>query len=182
MNWANQVTYLRLLLIPLVIACFYSGLSNANLLAALLFTMASLSDWLDGYLARRLNQTSDFGAFLDPVADKLLVVIVLIMLVTAYSGLLLATTVIIAREIIMSALREWMALKGQREAVAVAFSGKLKTTVQMVAIILLLLATPHYLEWLWQLGLILLYLAAVLSVYSMLQYLKSAWPTLRKGV
>jgi CDP-diacylglycerol--glycerol-3-phosphate 3-phosphatidyltransferase len=90
--------------------------------------------------------------------------------------------VIIAREIIMSALREWMALKGQREAVAVAFSGKLKTTVQMIAIILLLLATPHYLEWLWQLGLILLYLAAVLSVYSMLQYLKSAWPTLRKGV
>lgn len=182
MNWANQVTYLRLLLIPLVIACFYSGLSNANLLAALLFTMASFSDWLDGYLARRLNQTSDFGAFLDPVADKLLVVIVLIMLVTVYSNLLLATAVIIAREIIMSALREWMALKGQREAVAVAFSGKLKTTVQMIAIILLLLATPHYLEWLWQLGLILLYLAAVLSVYSMLQYLKSAWPTLRKGV
>ena len=103
MNWANQVTYLRLLLIPLVIACFYSGLSNANLLAALLFTMASLSDWLDGYLARRLNQTSDFGAFLDPVADKLLVVIVLIMLVTVYSNLLLATAVIIAREIIMSA-------------------------------------------------------------------------------
>ena len=182
MNWANQVTYLRLLLIPLVIACFYSGLSNANLLAALLFTMASLSDWLDGYLARRLNQTSDFGAFLDPVADKLLVVIVLIMLVTVYSNLLLATAVIIAREIIMAALSEWMALKGQREAVAVAFSGKLKTTVQMIAIILLLLATPHYLEWLWQLGLILLYLAAVLSVYSMLQYLKSAWPTLRKGV
>ena len=182
MNWANQVTYLRLLLIPLVIACFYSGLSNANLLAALLFTMASLSDWLDGYLARRLNQTSDFGAFLDPVADKLLVVIVLIMLVTAYGGLLLATAVIIAREIIMSALREWMALMWQREVVAVAFSGKLKTTVQMIAIILLLLATPHYLEWLWQLGLILLYLAAVLSVYSMLQYLKSAWPTLRKGV
>ena len=181
MNWANQVTYLRLLLIPLVIACFYSGLSNANLLAALLFTMASLSDWLDGYLARRLNQTSDFGAFLDPVADKLLVVIVLIMLVTVYSNLLLATAVIIAREIIMSALREWMALKGQREAVAVAFSGKLKTTVQMIAIILLLLATPHYLGWLWQLGLILLYLATVLSVYSMLQYLKRAWPTLRRG-
>ena len=181
MNWANQVTYLRLLLIPVVIACFYSGLPNANLLAALLFTVASFTDWLDGYLARRLNQTSDFGAFLDPVADKLLVVTVLIMLATTYSNLLLATAVIIAREIILSALREWMAWQGQRDAVAVAFIGKLKTTVQMIAIILLLLATPHYLGWLWQLGLILLYLATVLSVYSMLQYLKSAWPTLRRG-
>ncbi len=110
MNWANQVTYIRLLLIPLVIACFYSGLPNANLLTALLFTIASLSDWVDGYLARRLNQASDFGAFLDPVADKLLVTIVLIMLVSVYSSLLLATVVIVTRELAISALREWMGL------------------------------------------------------------------------
>ena len=182
MNWANQVTYIRLLLIPLVIACFYSGLPNANLLTAFLFTVASLSDWVDGYLARRLNQASDFGAFLDPVADKLLVTIVLIMLVTVYSSLLLATVVIITRELAISALREWMAVKGQSDLVSVAFSGKLKTTTQMLAIIVLLFAAPNYPDWIWQLGFVLIHLAAILSVYSMFQYFRRAWPKLRNGL
>ena len=179
MNWANLVTYLRLLLIPLVILCFFSGLPNANFWAALLFTLASLSDWLDGYLARRLNQISEFGAFLDPVADKLLVVIVLIMLVAAYPSLLLAAVVIIAREILISALREWMASRGQREAVAVAFSGKLKTTLQMIAIIGLLLYIPAYPNWFWQIAFVLIHVAALFSVYSMYHYFRAAWSSLQ---
>jgi CDP-diacylglycerol--glycerol-3-phosphate 3-phosphatidyltransferase len=179
MNWPNLVSYLRILLIPLVILCFFSGLPNANFWAALLFTIASLSDWLDGFLARRLNQTSKFGAFLDPVADKLLVAIVLIALVTAYPSLLLATAVIITRELLISALREWMATKGQREVVAVAFPGKLKTTVQMIAIIGLLLYIPAYPSWAWQIAFVLIHLAALLSVYSMFHYFRNAWNSLQ---
>ena len=179
MNYANLVTYARLLLIPLVILCFYSTLPYAHFWAALLFTLASLSDWLDGFLARRLSQASEFGAFLDPVADKLLVAIVLIMLVAVYPSLLLATAVIISREVLISALREWMAMKGKRDAVAVAFSGKLKTTMQMIAIIALLLVTPEYPEWFWQFGFALLHVAALLSVYSMIRYFRNAWKTLQ---
>jgi CDP-diacylglycerol---glycerol-3-phosphate 3-phosphatidyltransferase len=179
MNWANLVTYLRILLIPLVILCFFSSLPNANFWAALLFTLASLSDWLDGFLARRLRQTSEFGAFLDPVADKLLVAIVLIMLVAAYPSLLLVTAVIITRELLISALREWMASRGQRDVVAVAFSGKLKTTVQMIAIIGLLLYIPAYPNWFWQIAMLLIHVAALLSVYSMFHYFRNAWSSLQ---
>ena len=165
MNWPNLVSYLRILLIPLVILCFFSGLPNANFWAA--------------FLARCLNQTSKFGAFLDPVADKLLVAIVLIALVAAYPSLLLATAVIITRELLISALREWMATKGQREVVAVAFSGKLKTIVQMIAIIGLLLYIPAYPSWAWQMAFVLIQLAALLSVYSMFHYFRNAWNSLQ---
>jgi len=137
-----------------------------------------LSDWLDGYLARRLNQTSEFGAFLDPVADKLLVVTVLIMLVGELNPLLTPTIVIIAREVLISALREWMATRGHREAVAVAFSGKLKTTFQMIAIVTLILVTESSPDWLLMTGFVMIYIAALLSLYSALHYFKAARPYL----
>lgn len=105
MNWANLATYLRIMLIPVVIACFHSTIPSANIWAAILFSIASLTDWLDGYLARKLNQGSDFGAFLDPVADKLLVTVVLIVLVTSYPVLLIATAVIISRELLICIAR-----------------------------------------------------------------------------
>lgn len=178
MNWANLITYFRMLLIPMVVLSYYSELQYANMLAAMLFSLASLSDWLDGYLARRLNQTSEFGAFLDPVADKLLVVTVLIMLVGELNPLLTPTIVIIAREVLISALREWMATRGHREAVAVAFSGKLKTTFQMIAIVALILVTESSPDWLLMTGFVMIYIAALLSLYSALHYFKAARPYL----
>lgn len=178
MNAANLVTLSRIALIPVVVVLYYSGLPLSQLLATLVFIIASVSDWLDGYLARKLNQTSEFGAFLDPVADKLLVTVVLILLVTTHASLLGATAVIIAREILVSALREWMATRGQRDAVAVAFSGKVKTTVQMVAIGALLLVSETTPELLWQFGFLLVNIAALLSLWSGYQYFKKAWVVL----
>lgn len=178
MNWANLATYSRILMIPLVIACYYSGAESAHLWAAIVFALASLTDWLDGYLARKLNQTSVYGAFLDPVADKLLVSVVLIMLVAVYPALMIATAIIITRELLISALREWMALRELRNTVAVMFSGKLKTTLQMIAIIILLIADSSQPEWVWFSGYLLLNLAALISVWSMLRYFRNAWSVL----
>jgi len=178
-NPANLVTFFRLALIPGVILCFFSELSLANFWAALLFTIASLSDWLDGYLARSMGITSDFGAFLDPIADKLLVVAVLVVLVASYKSLVFATVILISREILISALREWMAEKGKRDLVAVGFSGKLKTTVQMISVIALLLYADNTPGWVWEIGFIGIHLSALISVYSMLVYFKRAWSPLR---
>lgn len=196
LNTANLTSISRILLIPVILGV-YVGMAGGHLLAAALFIIASISDWLDGYLARRLNQTSEFGAFIDPVADKLLVVCVLILLTSVHAQLLLPAVVIIAREVLVLALREWMASRGQRERVAVAFVGKLKTGVQMTAISALLLvpdtASPTLLwelelweglilwdlrHWLLLLGHWLLLLAAVLSLWSMVQYFRRAWKTL----
>ncbi len=174
MNSANLVTLSRIALIPVVIACYYSGLAQAHLIAAVIFIIASVTDWLDGYLARKLNQTSAFGAFLDPVADKLLVACILIMLTAVYESLLLATAIIITRELLVSALREWMASQGERDVVKVAFIGKLKTTVQMIAISALLLVSATTPELLWQLGYWLIMLAALLSIWSMIEYFNKA--------
>lgn len=179
MNWANIATFSRVVLIPVVIYCYHLDTQSSHLLAATLFAIASLTDWLDGFLARKLNQSSEFGAFLDPVADKLLVAIILIMLVSVYPALLLVGSVIIAREILVSALREWMASKGLRDKVAVKFSGKLKTTVQMLAIIALLLASPSLPEWVLMLGYGLIYLAAILSISSGTQYFRAGWNELQ---
>lgn len=178
MNAANLVTLSRIALIPVVVVLYYSGLPYSQLMATSVFIIASVSDWLDGYLARKLKQTSEFGAFLDPVADKLLVTVVLILLVTTHASLLAATAVIIAREILVSALREWMATRGKRDAVAVAFSGKLKTTVQMVAIGALLLVSDTTPALLWQFGFLLVHVAAFLSLWSGYQYFKRAWKVL----
>ena len=125
MNLANAITSFRLLLIPMVVGSYYSDWVFSNVAAAALFALASLSDWLDGYLARRLDIATDLGAFLDPVADKLLVSAVLIMLSTQLPVLLLPAILIVSREIAISALREWMAARGKRDVVAVTYSGKL---------------------------------------------------------
>src|SRR5690606_20913772 len=155
-------------------------IAHSNLLAAALFAIASITDWLDGFLARRLNQASPFGAFLDPVADKLLVVIAMILLVANFTGILfvLATAVIIAREVFVSALREWMANLNKRNLVAVGYIGKVKTTVQMIAITLLIAVDSGTPSWLLNLGFALVYLSAVFSLWSMATYLRAALPAL----
>jgi CDP-diacylglycerol--glycerol-3-phosphate 3-phosphatidyltransferase/cardiolipin synthase len=182
LNTPNLVTLSRIVLIPLLVGLYYlpdSWISGPgrNLTATLVFILAGITDWLDGYLARRLNQMSAFGAFLDPVADKLIVVGALVVLLFLNRVDMLVALIIIGREIAISALREWMAKVGQAKSVAVAFVGKLKTVSQMVAIPLLLYHDPLFgtLDCQW-LGTILINVAAVLTVVSMLYYLRRALP------
>lgn len=179
-NTPNLLTLLRIALIPVFVAIFYLPLTGARLACALVFGAAAATDWLDGYLARRWGQTSPLGAFLDPVADKLMVAVALVLLVQADSRAVLAlpAAVIIGREIAVSALREWMAELGARSRVAVSAVGKFKTTAQMVAIVLLILHRPVLDVPVYRLGLVLLYLAAVLTLWSMVLYLRAAWPSL----
>ena len=180
----NILTLLRILLIPCFVVCFHLPFPRAATAAAAIFGVAAVTDWLDGYLARRLNQGSPFGAFLDPVADKLMVAVVLVVLLQARPELWLAlpVAVIIGREITVSALREWMAEVGARRKVAVSWLGKLKTTLQMIALVMLLLAHDTLAPpWLSQLGVVMLYTATVLTLWSMFDYLRLAWPDLQKG-
>lgn len=181
MNAANLVTCSRVLLVPVIVLVYYSGFAWSQLAAAGLFAIASISDWLDGYLARKLNMASAFGAFLDPVADKLLVVMALVLLTANYPSpwFVIPVAVIIGREVFVSALREWMASRNQRDVVAVGYIGKVKTTVQMISITLLLLWTPVWPAWVLHLGYVLIYLSAALSVWSMMIYLKAAWPSMQ---
>lgn len=179
-NAPNILTLLRIVLIPVFILLFYAPVPWGRFACAVVFLVAAVTDWVDGYLARRLGQTSPFGAFLDPVADKLMVAAALVLLVEADPRPLLsiAAVIIIGREIAISALREWMAELGARAKVAVSLVGKFKTAAQMTAIVLLLyrgaiLGIDVYL-----LGLVLLYLAALLTLWSMLVYLHAAWPSL----
>ncbi|MBL8376567.1 MAG: CDP-diacylglycerol--glycerol-3-phosphate 3-phosphatidyltransferase [Burkholderiales bacterium] len=175
------LTWARIIAIPLVVGVFYLPLDGPtrNLLATVLFIVVALTDWLDGWLARRMNQTSSFGAFLDPVADKFLVCAALLILLQLDRVNALVAFIIIGREIAISALREWMAQLGASKSVAVAFVGKLKTTAQMTAIIALLLyeplipGVPTPL-----LGTVALWLAAILTLWSMAHYLKLAAPYL----
>jgi cardiolipin synthase len=177
------LTWLRILAIPLLALLFYwpfAALSpqERNLMATLLFVGAALTDWLDGYLARKWNQVSSFGAFLDPVADKLMVAAALLMLLKEQRVDALVALIIIGREIAISALREWMAQIGATKAVAVNMLGKIKTVAQMTAIPLLLFQSPLLgLNLVW-LGTALIWIAAVLTVMSMLYYLRKAWPAI----
>ena len=152
--------------------------------AGVLFALAALTDWLDGYLARRLNQTTPFGAFLDPVADKLIVVSALIVLVTYHhtAWLTIPSLIIVGREIVISALREWMAEMNDSVAVAVSYLGKVKTTLQMVAITLLLIVPVDTQSATTILGYVLLYLASIMTLWSMSQYLRAAWVSLKHGL
>ena len=179
-NTPNLLTMLRIILIPVFVVVFYVESPWAPYAAALVFTTAALTDWLDGYLARRWGQTSPLGAFLDPVADKLMVAVALVLLVQADPRALVAlpAAVIIGREITVSALREWMAEIGARGKVAVSMTGKLKTTAQMISIVLMLLRKSTLPDWVYDLGLWLLYLAATLTLWSMFLYVKAAWPSL----
>jgi len=180
-NVPNLITLSRIVLIPLVIGLYYlpnDWLSEhgKNITATLIFILAASTDWLDGYLARRLNQMSAFGEFLDPVADKLIVAGALVVLVYLQRVDMLVALIIIGREIAISALREWMAKVGQAKSVAVAFIGKLKTVFQMIAIPLLLYHDEAlFLDCQW-LGTLLVNVAAVLTVASMLYYLRKAFP------
>lgn len=184
-NLPNSLTWLRILLIPLFVAVFYLPdgwvpKHAINLTATAIFALAAITDWLDGWLARRLNQMSAFGAFLDPVADKLMVAAALIVLVDLDRADVDVSLIIIGREIAISALREWMAKLGRSGKVAVSMIGKLKTTAQMIAILLLLYHDPIFG---WPItpivGRWLLYLAAFLTLWSMLNYLHMAWKALK---
>jgi len=184
LNLPNLVTLLRIVLIPLIVGIFYLpdawlSFEEKNLAATGVFIFAAITDWLDGYLARALNQMSAFGAFLDPVADKLMIAGALIVLVQLDRVESVVALIIIGREIAISALREWMAQLGQSKSVAVAFIGKVKTVGQMIAIPLLLFHDDLMMintQWL---GTILINVAAVLTVISMLYYLRRALPLAR---
>jgi cardiolipin synthase len=180
------LTWLRVALIPLVVGVYYLPehwlpVAERNLASTLVFIVAAITDWFDGYLARRWNQTSAFGAFLDPVADKLMVAGALLVLVQLDRVNAVIAFIIVGREITISALREWMAEIGARKSVAVSSLGKIKTAVQMVAIPLLLFHDPllgaidtH--AW----GEVLLWIAGVLTVWSMFYYLRRAWPLIKE--
>ncbi|MDV3503773.1 CDP-diacylglycerol--glycerol-3-phosphate 3-phosphatidyltransferase [Marinobacter sp. M-5] len=178
MNLPNILTMSRIVMIPVFVVIFYLPAQWSYLVSAAIFALAGATDWLDGYLARKLDQSTPFGAFLDPVADKLMVAVALTVLIEEHASLILTlpATIIIGREIVISALREWMAEMGSRASVAVSYIGKIKTTAQMVAIIALLAFPPGVFgAWI---GTGLLYLAAVLTLWSMFLYLKAAWPDL----
>ena len=182
MNVPNALSLFRIGLIPCYVALFYFPARWAHMAAAVVFGIAAFTDWLDGYLARRLHQSSKLGAFLDPVADKLLVTVVLILLLQRNPQIWLALpiAVVIGREITISALREWMAELGARQRVAVSFVGKLKTTCQMVAIILLTIETAGE-DWpIYELGVLALYVATIATLWSGYRYMAAAWPELRQ--
>ena len=189
LNTPNLLTLFRRALIPVVVVLYFMPIAGVYVTAV--FLLAGLTDWLDGYLARRLEQTSQFGEFLDPVADKLVVATVLVLLVSDGDVLarvvsqklfIVAVVVIIGREIAVSALREWVAQSGARAGMAVSTLGKVKTTVQIIAIALLLYSQdlvgfPTLLV-----GELMLYVASALTIWSMVGYLKSAWPAISSGV
>lgn len=185
LNLPNLLTWLRIILIPLFVGVFYFEKSwvsapNQNLVATIIFTVAAITDWLDGWLARKLDQTSAFGEFLDPVADKLMVAAALITLVQLERVDAIIALIIIGRELAISALREWMAKIGESKSIAVSFLGKIKTVSQMIAIPLLLYHdrigafSPQ------RVGTWLIYIAALLTLVSMAYYLKAALPQVWK--
>lgn len=179
------LTWLRIVLIPLLIAIYYVPDAwvvdiGRDLAAMLVFVVASVTDWLDGYLARRWNETSAFGAFLDPVADKLVVAAALIMLVQLGRLDAIFAAIIIGREITISALREWMAQIGAHKSVAVSMVGKIKTAAQMVSIPMLLYHNPINGFDVQTVGTWLIYVAAVLTLWSMGYYMRMAWPHLEE--
>ncbi|MEW8013580.1 MAG: CDP-diacylglycerol--glycerol-3-phosphate 3-phosphatidyltransferase [Candidatus Sedimenticola endophacoides] len=180
LNIPNILTLLRIVLIPVYVVIFYLPWQYATQACALVFALAAITDWLDGYLARRLEQTSRLGAFLDPVADKLMVAVALLLIVENDPSPLMSipAVVIIGREITISALREWMAEIGARARVAVSVIGKIKTTVQMVAILLLIYRQPVWDIPVYTIGYVLLYVAVILTLWSMVVYMRAAWPSL----
>jgi CDP-diacylglycerol--glycerol-3-phosphate 3-phosphatidyltransferase len=192
-NLPNALTWFRIIAIPLVVIVFYLPVTWARPAAGLLFALAGITDWLDGYLARRLGQTSSFGAFLDPVADKLMVVVALVLIVSHEPSELhfikfnphllitLTAAVIVGREITISALREWMAEMGARGKVAVSSMGKLKTIFQMTGLSMMLFRSDVWFIPAFELGVYCLVAAAALTLWSMIVYLRAAWPELMRS-
>jgi CDP-diacylglycerol---glycerol-3-phosphate 3-phosphatidyltransferase len=195
LNLPNILTLVRILIIPFFVAIYYLPYTYSHLVASIIFTLACITDWLDGYLARSLKQSTKFGAFLDPVADKMMVSIALVMIVAERQFQFLSmppvivtipafiitipAAIIVSREIIVSALREWMAEVGKRRSVVVSSLGKLKTAVQMLALIVLIYCSPSTSANIVFIGFVLLCLAAILTMWSMVIYLKAAWPEFR---
>ncbi len=180
LNIPTYLTLFRVALIPLFIVAFYLPIQYSAEITTLIFFIASITDWFDGFLARKLNQTTRLGAFLDPVADKVLVAIALVSVVEYYHTwwITIPAGIMIAREIIISALREWMAELGERASVAVSIWGKVKTTAQMLALGGLLWRQAPWMEYT---AFALLYIAAILTIWSMLQYLKASKGSLLKS-
>ncbi|WP_078122006.1 CDP-diacylglycerol--glycerol-3-phosphate 3-phosphatidyltransferase [Thiosocius teredinicola] len=180
-NLPNLLTVLRIVLIPVFVVFFYLPVGWSREAATVVFVLAAATDWLDGYLARRMQLVSALGAFLDPVADKLMVATALVLLVQADPriSLAVAAAVIIGREIAISALREWMAEIGSRTKVAVSEIGKFKTAAQMAAITLLIYRDDLWSIPIYTVGLVLMFVAVVLTLWSMTMYLRAAWPSLR---
>lgn len=175
-----MLTYFRILLIPVFVLLGFCQFNGHELAVAAVFAVAAATDWLDGFLARYLKQGSAFGEFLDPVADKLMITAALVLLITEYPNAIMAIAgvVIISREIVISALREWMADLGKRTTVKVSLIGKVKTAAQMLAIFVLLTQTPS-MNNIVMAGMVLLYIAVVLTLWSMMVYLHAAWRVLR---
>lgn len=195
-NLPNILTFIRILVIPFLICVFYLPYTWGHAAAATLFTLACLTDWLDGYLARTMQLSTKLGAFLDPVADKVMVSVALVLIVgepqfefislssTVYAipvaVLTIPAAIIVSREIIVSALREWMAEIGKRTSVAVSNLGKVKTGIQMAALVVLLYCDSTTNVFILIAGYILLYIAAVLTIWSMVIYIRAAWPELKE--
>ncbi len=178
LNLAIMLTLFRIAAIPVVVICFYSPIPNARPIAAIIFGIAAVTDFIDGWVARKFGQQSRFGEFLDPVADKLMVSIVLVMLVQAQSGWFedIIAMIIIGREITVSALREWMATIGERANVKVSMAGKIKTTLQMFGIAFMVYHNEIFGIDIYALGFALLVAAAGMTIWSMFIYLRAAWP------
>jgi CDP-diacylglycerol--glycerol-3-phosphate 3-phosphatidyltransferase len=195
-NLPNILTLFRIILIPFLVLVFYLPVSWGHLAAAILFGLASITDWFDGYLARTLKVSTKLGAFLDPLADKLIVSIALVLIVgepqfqfislssAVYAmpswAITIPSAIIVSREIVVSSLREWMAEIGKQTSVAVSYLGKVKTTIQMVAVTVLLYCDATTNVYLVIIGYVLLYAAVVLTIWSMLIYLKVTWPELKE--
>ena len=180
MNTPLMLTLLRILAIPFILIIYLLPFSWAHPAAAVLFAITAFTDWLDGYLARSLSQVTQLGAFLYPVADKLLIFLSFIIVLSSHlvPHLTIAAIIIVGREIAISALREWMSVIGKRAGVAVTWIAKFKTMIQMLALLLLVWYYPGASIWVKWVGAILLYVAAILTLWSMLIYLKVAWPDL----
>lgn len=182
-NLANTLTLIRIAAIPVVVICFYSSMDFARPIAGIVFGLAAVTDILDGYAARKLGQTSKFGEFLDPVADKLMVTVLLVLLVEADPRITvtLIAVIIIGREITVSALREWMAGIGARADVAVRLSGKVKTVFQMFGIGFMVYERDLFGIEIYKLGYFLLLVSAGMTLWSMVDYLRAAWPSIEKS-
>ena len=184
LNIPNSLTLFRIILIPVFIYAFYLPYEWNHILATSIYFIAGISDWFDGYFARKLNQQSALGAFLDPLADKLMVVIALVLIVAEHpdnNWLMFSTLAIIAREVIISSLREWMATQGKDDIVVVSYAGKVKTFTQLWAIGFLIYAENFYGLDTFTLGIVLIVLAAALTLYSMMTYLNAAWSTIKNA-
>ena len=179
----TAITLFRIGLIPLFVVVFYLPFDWSHIVATSIFALACVSDWVDGYLARSMQLESNFGAFLDPVADKLMVVVIIVLLVQANPSIYVAlpSVIIVAREISISALREWMAQLGSSATVKVSFVGKTKTVSQMFALGLMIYSEPFMGLPIFDIGLAIYYLAAILTIVSMAIYLRAAWPVIRQN-